>query len=108
MTPGYQAAIISILPEEDISGIFLLLKDKALKEQFSILRNKIEELHEEAHTLSVRFNSTPVSQTAMLTLPNSTVSNKLAKPDIFTPADDHYTQCDRYIPLIGNRFLQDP
>ena len=35
--------------------------------------------------MSVRFNTTPISQTAMITILNSSVTNKPIKPNILTP-----------------------
>ena len=88
LTPLYQASIISILPQEDVSSVCLLLKNQNPEQQFEILKNKIQQLHEEAHRMSVRFNSTPVSQTSLITIPNPSVSNNPIKPNITTPDVD--------------------
>ena len=37
--------------------------------------------------MSIRFNQTPVSQTSLITIPNSTAPSKPIKPNISTPEE---------------------
>ena len=42
LTPSYQGSIISILPQEDVLSVCLLLKNRTLQLHFEILKNKIQ------------------------------------------------------------------
>ena len=57
------------------------------------MRNKIAQLHEEAHTLNVSFNTTPISQTA----------NKHAEPNISTPNEDLEEMNQQDLEEMNNR-----
>ena len=87
LTPSYQGAIIGILPQEYVSTICLLLKNRTPKKQFEILKDKIQSLYEEAQEMSVRFNSPTVSQTSLISIPNPSVTNRPIKPNISTPEE---------------------
>ena len=71
LTPGYQKVIINILPVEDMSATCLLLKNQTPEHQYDILKEKIQNLFEEAAEMSIRYNQTPLSQTSLITIPSS-------------------------------------